>query len=238
MPREESKIASIEGVRPVIEAIRAGRRQVLEVAIPEGSGSPGLRELCALAQAKRIPVRPGASGSGVVARAEAFPEEPFEALLADGGPVFLVALDGVTDVGNLGSIARSAEAAGASGIVLEERRSPPIGPGACRASAGAIEHLRIGRTPRLARALELALAEGLAVLVAEADGEPMDRVDPALLRGGLIWVLGSEDRGTRPNIQALASLRVRIPLHGRVASLGVAAAAAHLLLWTAEVRSR
>ncbi len=149
----------------MIEAIRAGRRKVHHITLPADGRTPGLRELAALVREHGIPTHPG-SGE-VVAQAEPYPEESFEELLLGKGPRRLVALDRVTDVGNLGSIARTAEAAGVTGLVLEHRRAPPVGPGALRASAGALEFLRVGRTPNLARALELARSVGLVVLVAE-----------------------------------------------------------------------
>jgi len=222
----------------VIEALRAGRRRVLEVFLPEGEGSPARKELEALLAGAGVRVRPARAGDGVSARAEPYPEEPVEALLAAAPPRLLVALDRLTDVGNLGSIARTAEAAGATGLVLEHQRSAPITPGALRASAGALEHLRVGRTPNLGRVLDLAAGEGLAVLVADAGGEPIDSLDPEVLRGELIWVLGSEDKGVREGLRRRASVRVGIPMAGRTSSLGVAAAAAYLLLRTAEARRR
>lgn len=228
----------IEGVRPVIEAIRAGRRRVLEVLTHPEPRTPGAIELDRLLREREIPHRPLPPGDrrGVRARAEPYPECSFEELLTGPAPVFLAALDRVTDVGNLGSIARSADTAGVNGLVLEHRRVPPIGPGALRASAGALEHLRVGRTPNLRRALELAVGEGVAVLAADASGPPIADVPPALLRGGLIWVFGSEDRGLRPALRAAATALVGIPLAGGVGSLGVAAAAAYLLHRTAELR--
>ncbi len=220
-----------------MEAIRAGRRQVHEVSLPAGRGSPGLRELEALLRERRIPILPvGRGGNGVVARADPYPEEPFEALLDDPRPRLLVALDGVTDVGNLGSIARSAETAGATGLVLEQRRSPPVDAGALRSSAGALEHLRVGRTPNLPRALELAAREGLTVLAADPGGDPLEALGADLLRGELVWVFGSEDRGLRRAVWERAEHRVGIASEGRVASLGVAAAAAYLLLRTRDLR--
>ncbi len=237
MSRRDAKVTTIEGARPVIEVLRAARRRVLEVRVPVGgAGSAALAELERALRERGIQPLPARSGEGVVALAEPFPEEPFEELLIGDEVALLVALDRVTDVGNLGSIARSAEAAGASGLLLEERRAPPIGPGALRASAGALEHLRVGRTPNLRRALELARAEGFGVLAAEAGGSPLQDVDSDLLRRDLVWVFGSEERGTRPAVRALADCVVGIPLAGSVASLGVAAAAAHLLLATAEER--
>ena len=226
----------IEGVRPVLEAIRAGRRRVLEVSLPERDRSPGLAELRALVEARGLPVRP--TSDGVCARAERYPETTLEDLLLAAPPRFLVALDRVTDVGNLGAIARSAESAGATGLVLEHRHAPPIRAGALRASAGALEHLQVGRTPNLRKGLELARAEGLPVLAAEAGGAPLAEIDPALLAGDLIWTFGSEDKGLRPGVRQVASAIVGISLHGRVESLGVAAAAAYLLHRTAEIRTR
>lgn len=224
----------IEGARPIIEAIRSGRRRVLEVWLPREARTPAQRELEALVREQGIPSHE--SREGAVAEAETYPEEPWEELLLAPAPRFLVALDRVTDVGNLGSIARSAEGAGASGLVLEVRHAPPIGPGALRASAGALEHLRVGRTPNLGRALDLARSEGLVILAAAAGGEPLESLSPALLGSDLIWVFGSEDTGLRDSIARRADQRVGIAQRGRIASLGVAAAAAYLLHRTAEAR--
>lgn len=231
-------MAVIEGVRPVIEALRAGRRRVHEISIHAGVSTPGLRELRALAQQAGIPLRDGSFGEQrVVAAAEPFPEEPAESLIASASPRFLVALDRVTDVGNLGSIARSAETAGAAGLLLEHQHAPPIGPGALRSSAGALEHLRVGRAPSLPKALGLAFDEGFALLAADPDGEPLALLPAEILRGSLIWVFGSEDLGLRPGVLKRATLRVGIPVRGRVSTLGVAAAAAYLLQRTAELRA-
>jgi 23S rRNA (guanosine2251-2'-O)-methyltransferase len=227
-------VQRIEGARPVIEAIRAGRRKILEIAAPEPRSSAA-RELLALARERGIPVR-AAMREGIVARAEPFPEEPFEALLVSDRPRFLVALDRITDVGNLGSIARSAEAAGATGLVLEQRRSPPIEAGALRASSGALEYLRVGRAPSLPRALALAASEGLKILAGDPDGVPIQRIPAELMRMELVWVFGSEDRGLRQGVRERAEVLVAAPSSGRIGSLGVAAAAAFLLLRTAEIR--
>ena len=234
MERSGAGSEQIEGVRAAIEAIRAARRPVLEVWLPSEDRSPGLRALRELAESHGIPVR---EGREVRARAAPFPEESFEDLLTREPASFLVALDRVTDVGNLGAIARSAECAGVRGLVLEHRHAPPIGAGALRASAGALEHLRVGRTPNLRSALRLARQEGYTVAAGTPDGVPIPELPPGALCGNLIWVFGSEDRGLRSGVLEVSDLRVAIPLHGRVESLGVAAAAAVLLHRTAEERA-
>ncbi len=237
MDRRERKVAVIEGARPVIEAIRAGRRAIHRVQMPVGRGSAALRELAELLEEKRIPLESAPSETVPLAHVDPFPEESFEDLVADSRVRYLVALDRVTDVGNLGSIARTAEASGVDGLVLEYRHAPPIAGGALRASAGALEHLRVGRTPNLRRALELACIEGFTVLVAEPGGCPIAELDRERIRGRILWVFGSEEHGTRAGIRSLAHGTVGIPLRGSVSSLGVAAAAAYLLVRTSEMRS-
>jgi 23S rRNA (guanosine2251-2'-O)-methyltransferase len=225
---------SIEGVRPVVEAIRAGRRAVLEIRLPERDRTPGLRELRELAREHEIPILPGRGG--VTASAEPYPEEALEDLLIGPSPRRLVALDRVTDVGNLGSIARSAETAGITGLILELRHAPPIQAGALRASAGALEHLRVGRTPNLRKGLALARSAGMTVLAADSSGGPLSDVPSALLGRDLVFVFGSEDRGLREGVREEADYVVGISTHGAIASLGVAAAAAFLLhLWSERV---
>jgi 23S rRNA (guanosine2251-2'-O)-methyltransferase len=234
--RREADGAVIEGVRPVIEALRAGRRRVRELQLPrerEGPNDPTLLELARRAGVRVVDALPG---TGVRALADPYPEVAFEELLSGPPPRRLVALDGVTDVGNLGSIARSAEVAGIGGLVLEARRAPPINAGALRASAGALEHLQVARAPNLRRALLLARQEGLEVFAADVGGIPPADLEPGRARGEWILLLGSEDRGIRPALRELADVRLGIPMRGRIGSLGVAAAAAYLLLRLAEPR--
>jgi 23S rRNA (guanosine2251-2'-O)-methyltransferase len=235
MPRGPEKVATLEGIRPVIEAIRAGRRRVHLVRVPRSPGStPGLRELLEVAAAAGIPVE-ATRQDRVSAAADPYPELEFEQLLG-AEPAWLLALDRVTDVGNLGSLARSAEIAGVDGLVLESRRSPPINAGALRASAGALEHLQVARAVNLRRALELARAEGYRILVADATGQQISHLPGEGLESRLILVLGSEDRGVREGIRQLADAVVGIPQLGRTGSLGVAAAGAYLVLRLAELR--
>ena len=146
------------------------------------------------------------------------------------GPVRLVALDGVEDPQNAGAIARVADAAGVGGLLMTERRAPPLSPAVSRASAGAIEWLPVARVPNLVRALEGLKERGVWVLGADLrEAEPLWQVSDALFQGDFVLVMGAEGRGLRPSTRAALDLAVEIPMAGQVASLNVATATAVLL---------
>jgi 23S rRNA (guanosine2251-2'-O)-methyltransferase len=139
----------------------------------------------------------------------------------------LVALDQVQDPQNLGAICRTAECAGASGLVIPERRSAEVTPAVCKASAGAVEHLPVARVRNLADFLHDARRAGAWCYGADADGPiAYDALDYG---GAVVLVLGSEGRGLRPRVAAACDALVRLPLRGRIESLSVSAAAAVLL---------
>jgi len=228
----------IEGARPVLEALRAGRRELYEVWLPPVAGSPVQEELRSRASERGLVIHAVDRAGEVRARGRPLPQLGFEVLLQEApSPRFLVALDGVTDVGNLGSIARSAETAGAHGLLLELRRSPPVSGAALKISSGALEHLPVARTPNLGRALDLARSEGCRILAADMSGDPLDQLTPAEVTQDVIWLLGSEDRGIRPTLRTRVDRWVRIPLRGRIDSLGVAAAAAVVLHHSGSLRA-
>lgn len=149
------------------------------------------------------------------------------AVLLEASEPLIVALDQVQDPQNLGSICRTAECAGATGVVLPERRSALVTAAVCKASAGAVEHIPVARVRNLVDFLDEAKSASLWCYGADADAETSyEDVD---FRGGAVIVLGSEGRGLRPRVAASCDLLVRVPLRGCIASLGVAAAAAVLL---------
>jgi 23S rRNA (guanosine2251-2'-O)-methyltransferase len=167
-----------------------------------------------------------AEHQGICAQASAYQYLSADALLAASAPL-IVALDQVQDPHNLGAICRTAECAGAAGVVLPERRSADITPAVCKASAGAVEHLAVARVRNLADWLRDAKAAGLWCYGADADGTlAYDAVD---WTGGVVLVLGSEGRGLRPRVAASCDALVSVPLRGRIESLSVSAAAAVLL---------
>ncbi|HTD08103.1 MAG TPA: 23S rRNA (guanosine(2251)-2'-O)-methyltransferase RlmB [Solirubrobacteraceae bacterium] len=143
----------------------------------------------------------------------------------------LVALDQIQDPQNLGSICRTAECAGAAGVIIPERRAAEVTPAVCKASAGAVEHLPIARVRNLADFLADAREAGCWCYGASADGLPggrppvaYDKVDYS--GSGVVLVLGSEGSGLRPRVAKACDQLIALPLLGRIESLGVSAAAA------------
>ncbi len=231
----------IVGLHPVLEALRARRRELFHVWLRPGLRRAAVDEVRAAAGAAGVPVAeredpdPGAPGShsagGVTLEAGPLPELELDVLLGlIEAPRTIVALDGVEDPQNLGAIVRAAEAAGAGGLVLTRRRAPPLSPAVARASAGAIEWLPTARVPNLAQALERMKSRGYWVFGCEAGrGENVFALPDRVVAGDRVVVLGAEGRGLRPGIDRRIDHRVKIPMAGRVGSLNVSAAAAVVL---------
>lgn len=139
----------------------------------------------------------------------------------------IVVLDQIQDPQNLGAICRSAECAGATGVVIAERRSAEVTPAVCKASAGAVEHLPIARVRNIADFL--AEAKSAGIWCYGADGGAPVSYEAVDFEGPIALVLGSEGRGLRPRVASACDVLVAIPLRGRIESLSVGAAAAVLL---------
>jgi 23S rRNA (guanosine2251-2'-O)-methyltransferase len=220
----------VYGRRSVREALR-GRREVLELLATE-------RALAAeawLAEAAAPKVRADRDltelagtrdHQGVVARVAPYRyADAYE--LASADKPLLAVLDRVTDPRNLGAVCRSAEGAGATGVVVPAHGSAIVTPAVARSSAGAIEHLPIAVVTNLARYLEEVKGPQLWVYGAAGDAEaPMWETD---LSGGLALVFGAEGKGLRPLVRRSCDALVSIPLGGRIDSLNVSVAAALLL---------
>jgi 23S rRNA (guanosine2251-2'-O)-methyltransferase len=171
---------------------------------------------------------------GVCADVEPFRYAEADRLLALDAPL-LVALDQVQDPQNLGAICRSAECAGASGVILPERRAVEVTPAVCKASAGAVEHLPVAQVRNLADFLTAAKQAGHWCYGADA-GASIDYRQAQFGGGGVVLVLGSEGRGLRPRVAKTCDALVALPLRGRIESLSVSAAAAVLLYAVAAAR--
>jgi len=204
----------IYGRQPVAEAER-GRRRVRRVwRAPDVSGEE-LERLCG-----------SPDHQGVVAEVDAYPyADPNQLLRVENA--LIVALDQVQDPRNLGAVARSAEAAGAAGLVIPDRRSAEVTPVACKASAGAVEHLQVARIGNLADWLAKAKEAGFWLWGADAGAEQTPwGVD---LTGPTVLVLGGEGKGIRPRVASVCDGLVAFPQRGKVESLNVSAAATAFL---------
>lgn len=227
----------VYGRRAVREALR-GRREVLELWATEraADAEPWLREGPRL-QAKPDRELSEAAGTrdhqGVLAWCEPYPYADAYELVAGERPL-VVALDQVTDPRNLGAVARSAEGAGATGIVVPAHGSARVTPAVCRSSAGAVEHLRIAVVTNLARWLNEVKGPQLWVYAAAAEGE--QALWASDLAGGTVLVFGAEGKGVRPLVRRACDGAISIPLAGRVESLNVSVAAALLLYEAARQR--
>jgi 23S rRNA (guanosine2251-2'-O)-methyltransferase len=224
------------GRNPVREALR-GRRaaSVGEVWATHGAArEPWLGGVqVRRASAEEIERRCGsAAHQGVCARAGAYPYASAPELLSGQEPL-LVALDQLQDPQNLGSICRTAECAGAAGVVICERRAAEVTPAVCKASAGAVEHLRVARVRNMADFLAGARRAGCWCYGASAQRASPERsvsYDAPDYRGaGVVLVLGSEGQGLRPRVARACDELIALPLLGQIESLGVSAAAAAVL---------
>jgi 23S rRNA (guanosine2251-2'-O)-methyltransferase len=204
----------IYGRRPVAEAER-GRRRVHRVWRAPGTGPLELERLCG-----------SPDHQGVVAEVDPYPYGDARGMLR-GEEALIVALDQVQDPRNLGAVCRSAEFAGAAGVIVPERRAAAVTAATCKASAGAVEHLPIAHVRNLADWLGEAKAAGFWIWGADADAKsaPWD-VD---LEGPTVLVLGGEGKGIRPRVAAACDGLVALPRQGEVESLNVSAAATALL---------
>jgi 23S rRNA (guanosine2251-2'-O)-methyltransferase len=227
----------VYGRNPVREALR-GRRRVRQVWASKGAaGEEWLRETDPeIVSAEQLAEMCGSEDhQGLCAEVDPYPyADPDTLLSADDALV--ICLDEVQDPHNLGAVCRVAEAAGAAGVVVPERRSAEVTPAVSKASAGAVEHLAVARVRNLADWLGWAKQTGAWVYGAEAGaGVPYDEPD---YKGRVVLVLGSEGRGIRPRVAAACDQLVSLPVRGRVGSLNVATAAAALVYGILQFRGK
>jgi 23S rRNA (guanosine2251-2'-O)-methyltransferase len=238
----------IEGRRPVLEALRAGR-PVDRVLLASGVGRAALGDLLDLAQRRGVEVQTvprslidaeahtGAHQGVLAVVAPIRPIGLVELLalpLAGREPPFFLALDGVEDPHNLGALARSAEAAGCHGLVVPRHRSAPLSAVAVKSSAGALEHLPVAEVPNLARAIEQLRDSGVWCIGLDGTAEA-SLFDLQLADEPVCIVVGGEGAGLHRLVRDSCDVLVRIPMSGQIASLNASVAGALALF---EVRRR
>jgi 23S rRNA (guanosine2251-2'-O)-methyltransferase len=235
----------VEGRQAVRELLIAGRRRVHEIWLSselvgaDGTPDDGVADIVALAAANRVPVAHVARGKldakarseapqGIVAFAAALPEAELADLVKrrPGRPPFLVAIDGVTDPGNLGAILRSCEGAGVHGVLVPRHRAVHVTPTAAKAAAGAVEHVPIALVPGLPATLSRLRDLGIWVVGLDDAAERTLFDIGELAVEGICIVLGAEGTGLSRLVRERCDEIVAIPMRGRLSSLNVSAAAA------------
>jgi 23S rRNA (guanosine2251-2'-O)-methyltransferase len=206
----------IYGRRPVAEA-ESGRRRVHRVWSAPDTPAEELERMCG-----------SPDHQGVVAEVDPYPyADPSSLFDDDDGQGLVVALDQIQDPHNLGAVCRAAEVAGAAGVVIPERRAASVTPAACKASAGAVEHLAVARVRNLADWLADVKGNQAWVYGADADSDRLyTDVD---WTGRAVLVLGSEGRGLRQRVARACDELISIPVAGKVGSLNASVAAAVIL---------
>lgn len=224
------------GRQAVRETLRANRRPVFRLRFAEGNKESAiLSEILDLAWKRKIPIEQvprdaldalGDGHQGVALHAEEYPLVTLDVILTsspDGNnaPLLLV-LDQIQDPQNLGTLLRTAEAAGVDGVILPAHRAAGITPAVVNASSGAVEHLRVAHA-NLAQAIAEIKVRGIWVAGLEAAPEAQSLFD-ADLSGPLALVIGSEGEGLRPLVRKSCDLLYRLPMSGRIGSLNAAVA--------------
>jgi 23S rRNA (guanosine2251-2'-O)-methyltransferase len=231
--------SQVEGRQAVRELLLGGQRKVREIVLStEVDRSDIISDILDLAAELRVPVTEVGRSKldslshteapqGIIARAGELPESSLEDLCNPGGGVvpFLLAVDGVTDPGNLGALLRIGECAGVTGVVLPRHRAVHVTPTVTKAAAGAIEYLPMTLVGGLPTAIESMKAAGVWVVGLDAGGETSIH-DLDLTGSGVCLVLGAEGKGLSRLVRQRCDLIASIPLHGRLASLNVASAGA------------
>lgn len=238
----------IEGRHPVLEAIRAGRR-VRKLLLLDGSRGSAA-DVEAVARRAGIPIvtatraeldalTRGRVHQGVVALAEPRVYQTVDDIIGLAAQrreaPFVILLDGVEDPRNLGSIIRTATAAGAHGLIIPNRRSADLTPAAVKASAGAADHLAVARVVNLARTLDELKERGLWTVGADAGASATyTQLD---LTGPTALVIGGEHQGLRRLVREKCDFLARIPMAGPITSLNASVAAAVLIFEVVRQRA-
>lgn len=232
---------TIEGRHPVREALKSGR-SIDKIYIAKGTKSGAIADLLDMAKSKGIPVSfvdrrkldewsEGHAHQGVLAKAAAKAYVDLEDLLVDLGkredPAFLIVLDEIQDPHNLGSVLRTADAAGVHAVIIPKHRSATLTPIVAKTSAGALEYVPVCKVTNLARTLDRLKENGIWIAGADMEGEKLYHQES--YTGPTAMVIGNEGKGISRLVREKCDFLVRIPMQGRVNSLNASVSAAVLM---------
>lgn len=247
--REEPGENVIFGRNSVRELLSSGR-DIEKVYIQAGEREGSVNQLLGIAAERKLPIHEvdrtrldsialGGNHQGIIAIAAERNYATVEDILVyaeeRGEQPFIILLDGVEDPHNLGALIRSAECAGAHGVIIPKRRAVGLTPTAVKASAGAIEHMRVAKVTNLASTIDELKEKGLWFYAADMDGVSYYDTD---LSGAVGLVMGSEGFGISRLVKEKCDFVVSIPLYGSVNSLNVSCAGAVIMTEVARQRNR
>lgn len=240
MQRDAKNEDFIVGRNAVAEALRAGR-EIDTLYVLAGERVPAVRRLVSAARESGAVVKEvdrkkldalsgGAVHQGVAALAAAHSYASLDDIFAlakqRGEPPFVVVCDELEDPHNLGAVLRTAEAAGAHGVVVPKRRSAPLSATVAKTSAGALEYIPVARVPNLPAALDTLKANGCWIYGADMDGTDYKQTD---FSGGVALVVGAEGKGLGRLVREKCDAIVSLPMKGKINSLNASVAAGILL---------
>jgi 23S rRNA (guanosine2251-2'-O)-methyltransferase len=223
----------------VIEALKADRE--IEKILVSGTGEGSIKKIIAMASDKKIPIHfsdkvtldraaDGENHQGVVASVSAAPNAELEDILeyakSRGEDPFIIILDGIEDPHNLGAIIRTAECAGAHGVVIPKRRAAGITEVVSKTSAGAIEYMRCARVANIAQTIDKLKSHGVWIAACDMYG---DTLYEANLKGPIAIVIGGEGSGIGKLVKEKCDFAISIPMKGQIGSLNASNAAAVVL---------
>ncbi|MBQ5747736.1 MAG: 23S rRNA (guanosine(2251)-2'-O)-methyltransferase RlmB [Bacteroidales bacterium] len=238
---EEKKSYYLYGMHPVTEAVLSGK-SIEKVVFKQGLEGPQFRNLMALLKEKDVPcqfvpaerlnkIDKGGRSQGVVAYMAQIDYTPFEEAVENAfrkseAPVFVM-LDGVSDVRNLGAIARTAECAGVSAIILPAKGGAAINAEAIKVSAGALLRIDTCKTQNLRIPIYYLKERGFQVVAATEKTDSL--IYEADFKQPTVIVMGSEGKGISDSVMKLCDAKVKIPMHGEIESLNVSVATSIIL---------
>ena len=237
----------IAGRNPVMEAIRSGR-SIESILVAKGERSGSVVAIIAKAKQKNIPVKDvdskkldflakGVNHQGIVAQCAVKEYSTLEDIFAlaeeRGESPFIIVLDKIEDPHNLGAIIRTAECAGAHGVIIPERRSAGLSYTVEKTSAGALEYMPVVRVKNISAVLQKLKDKGIWVYGADMDGEHYKKVN---FEGAVALVIGNEGKGISPLVAKDCDVIVSLPMKGKINSLNASVAAGILMYEIADKR--